>query len=452
MPRRKVALFLCLLLTYGAFVGRPGVNERSRLALTIALVQEGTPAIEGVLAACPAAATSDFSIRGGHIYSNKAPGGPLAAAPVYAALRAAERRAGLDPLGEGPFIANAWAQNLLFNAALVALAAVVLGGVAAEVAGRDVGTAATLAFGVGTIVFPYATVYFSHGTAAALLFLSFAIALREARRAGGPRAARLFGAGLIAGLAGATEYPAAVAAGILAVHVLVRTRSLRAAVAFAAGGVPALALLIAYHTACFGGPLTTAYAFENPVNRPAGLFQAPTPGVLAALTVTPYRGLFLYSPVLAAGAVALVAVAARRGPWRVEAATALAVFVFFLGFTASFNGWRGGAAHGARYLVPAIPFLAIGVGPALAHAPRTTAALAIAGGAVALAVALTGVGVDGDLPFPLRDATLPALLGRDAHPFAWIGPRTAARLAVPAAAWMAWVALASRTAARRAAS
>ena len=98
---------------------------------------------------------------------------------------------------------------------------------------------------------------------------------------------------------------------------------------------------------------------------------------LVMLLVSPFRGLLVSSPVLAAGFAGLAVLVADRRTRSLAAAFAVLVG-FFLLFAASFNGWHGGWAVGPRYLVPALPFLAVPLVVAWRRWPRTAAALAVA--------------------------------------------------------------------------
>src|SRR5207253_1495008 len=87
------------------------------------------------------------------------------------------------------------------------------------------------------------------------------------------------------------------------------------------------------------------------------------------------RGLLLLSPVLIAAAVGL-GLMWRRGFRRESAVAAIVTVVFVLADAAYFLPY-GGNSPGPRFAAPALPFLALGLGPALARLPRTTLVLAL---------------------------------------------------------------------------
>ena len=72
---------------------------------------------------------------------------------------------------------------------------------------------------------------------------------------------------------------------------------------YIAGGLVAGAVLFWYHDAAFGSPFATPYAYQNPLfTAPGGGFlELPKARVLAHITITPYRGIFVYSPAILLG-------------------------------------------------------------------------------------------------------------------------------------------------------
>ena len=120
-------------------------------------------------------------------------------------------------------------------------------------------------------------------------------------------------------------------------------------------------------------------------------------------------GLFAISPVLLfafAGAVVML----RRRVLRRELAMIAAAAAIFVVTNISFNGWHGGSAIGPRYLLPAVPLLAI---PML-FATTMLRPLWIALAAVSIAINLLAAAVDptpgAPIPWPLRDYYLPVFI------------------------------------------
>jgi hypothetical protein len=230
---------------------------------------------------------------------------------------------------------------------------------------------ATLALAFGTTFLPFGTILFDHNLTASVLIGSFYFLRKE-----GVGAA--LGAGVCAGVAVLTNYVAVGAVAALALYAFLSRSSIdtprawdwRRGLLFAAGGLPLAVLLGWYHTVNFGSPLSISNDFQNPVFKdPAGnlgMFGAPSPYVGLLLLVSPYRGVFWLCPVLIAGVVGLLTWLVER-KWVPEARLCLAVFAFFFFVNASFNGYHGGYAAGPRYLVPGMPFLALGLVVAFAR-------------------------------------------------------------------------------------
>ena len=204
--------------------------------------------------------------------------------------------------------------------------------------------AVALIFAFGTYFLAYSTVFFPHVPTAAFLFAAFMMRDRPLL------------AGLFAGAAVLCTYIAIVAVAILFLD------RLRDAWKWVAGGVPCAVILLAYQFACFGAVFRTSIETEGDYFKTPGAFLGvfvfPRLDVLIAVLLTRYRGLFFLSPVLIlaiAGAIWMIRnhVAVR------DLTIALGVFAVFLLVIISFNGWHGGSAIGPRYLLPAVPFLAV---------------------------------------------------------------------------------------------
>src|SRR5687768_17164455 len=89
-PLRAIsASALALWLTTSFFVGAPAWNENSRFALTRAIVEDGSVAIDRFHET-----TGDKAYRDGHYYCDKAPGTSWLAVPAYALVYAVRRPTG----------------------------------------------------------------------------------------------------------------------------------------------------------------------------------------------------------------------------------------------------------------------------------------------------------------------------------------------------------------------
>jgi hypothetical protein len=361
--RLAAGLFLFVFLAHAYFVGALGWNQSARIAATLGFVEPGPDRL--TLRIDPfvnvehrGLATGDWALGSdGHYYPNKAPGVSWLGVPAYAALHALERGLGLDPRSPGVTRLNAIALNLWCSVAWTAGAtALLLAFLAAGGAAPRDALLGALAYAFGTLAFPYDTSVWGHTTAAACLLAALCLAWWP----GGVRAPAP--AGALAGLALLVEYTAALPLVAVGAGLLGRRASWRQRLAFAAGAAPPLLALLAWQHAAFGDAFVTATSRGNPLFRDSGRafggVLGPVSGeALAGLLLSPWRGLFLYSPVLL-GAFAGARQLWRRGE-RAFVGACLAAFAATLLFVASFNAWWGGWAAGPRYLIIAIPLLAV---------------------------------------------------------------------------------------------
>lgn len=393
-----VPLIGALVFSYAFFVGAPAWNQNSRFALTRALVEDRSTAIDQ-----SHHTTGDKSFRDGHFYCDKAPGVSFFAALPYAAYAVVRQVAGTDPptfavrsldpkvrelgtvldpddrlpgdrIGYSPAYRFALYLCTFF---VVVLPTALLGGgamflLARSLSASDQRTAAwaTIAWGLGTPVWVYSTSLYGHALCGAALLAAFAVLELAPRDA--PSSAPLC-AGVLLGAAVLTEYPAAAIAGA-AVLFAWRRRGLRDAMWVAAGGLPWAVLLGSYHALAFGSPLATGYDFVYRAEFAEGMavrygLGMPDPQVALELLFGSFRGLFYLSPVCVLAAWGL-ARGVMRSPHRGRYGAAAVVAVFFWLLNAGYYMWDGGASAGPRHMVPALGFLMLGLIPALQQVPR----------------------------------------------------------------------------------
>lgn len=346
-------LFAMALCAYAYFYQAGGWNQNSRFDLTRALVEQGSASIDAYHHN-----TGDKSRREGHYYCDKAPGVSYLAVPAYAACRAMAA----PPQDEAEFLAwsayasTVWAVGV--PAALAVLAIYFLLGALGISARKS--AAFALAYGLATLAFPYATLLYGHQTSAAFVTIGFALVVRERARETGARASALAAAGSILGAAVAVEYPAAIAVMAICIYAAATITPRRQLLWTVAGLAVMGALVAAYHWSVFGGPFTLPYEFSTQPHRSQGVFMgigAPAPEALWGITFSTYRGLFYSAPWLLLAVPGAIYLWQQR--YRAEVAVCAAVTILYVWLNASLVDWQGGWAMGARYLVPAIPFLVI---------------------------------------------------------------------------------------------
>ncbi len=389
-----------LFLSFVYFYEGGGWNQNSRFDLLRAIVEQHTLRIDAYHEN-----TQDKAHFQGHYYSDKAPGLVFLAVPFALAARPALWVVGIDP--ESP--RGEYALSYLVSACAVALPAALAGACLFFLGLRFVGNATAAAFaalvmGLGTPLWAYASLFWAHALVGACLIFAFASALKL-RDSGDARRDLLWAlaAGLAAGWATVTEYPAAPASAILAVLALsqawphgaaARWRVL-AGVSLGAG--ICLFVLLWYLHAAFGS-FRPSYSYYDPNSfafmQQRGYFGLtyPHPDRLLKLLFGCSRGLFFASP---------VALAAPVGLWwlwrgkahRAAALAAAAIALYYFLFNASFYWWKAGLSFGPRYAGACIPLLCVGLGVAWRRATsvwrRVLAGLALCSVVVALMVVST---------------------------------------------------------------
>jgi hypothetical protein len=430
---------VCIALASALVMQASGWAQVSNFALVRAL-SDGTAEIDPYHWE-----TKDESWYRGHYYSVKSPVLPVLTLPVYEILRRTDaprlayetaksaRKHGSwrwRPLStpEGLYGANRlrtyqvrgrieantpliWALGLLgcvLPAALLMLLVRRMG----ERLEPGYGTAAAVTLGLCTMVLPFSTLYFSHVLAALLGFAAFAVLWRERDRAGGaagePGSGSVPGggslllvalAGLLAGLAFASEYPLALGGAVLGIYALGRRGTrVRRGLAYAAGALAGALPLFVYNLWAFGSITHLSYA--NAVkeqgisghdvlgSNESGFFgvNLPSPKVALELLFSS-KGLFTLAPVLAMGVVGTVLLW-RRGR-RAEAGTIAGVALVYLVYNSGYWLPYGGGTPGPRFLMPLVPFLALPLALAYKRFPVTTFALAVPSALFMLTATLT---------------------------------------------------------------
>ncbi len=264
------------------------------------------------------------------------------------------------------------------------------------------GTAAAVTLGLATIVMTFAAEYFSHVIAAGLGFGAFLLLMRE--REGPPSWRPVAAAGLMAGLAVTFEFQVGLVGVILFVYALTRSglgrasERLRRAGAYAAGAVAGALPMLAFNLWAFGDPLELAYGYA--VDEPGltghdvlglnsdGFFGINPPSLDGAVELLlANRGLLVLTPIVAMAVVGVVLMG-RRGH-RAEANTILAIAAAYFLYNAGYWLPMGGGTPGPRFLIPALPFLALGLAFAYRRFPALTLGLAIPSAIFMLAGSLT---------------------------------------------------------------
>ena len=126
------------------------------------------------------------------------------------------------------------------------------------------------------------------------------------------------------------------------------------------GGLVPISFYFAYNWLCFGSPFSNAYSYlaiKNCIGMACGI-DWPKLSTLYYITLHPFRGLFVQSPVLILTIAGFIAMWKTR-IWRVECALAAFALLAFLLINSGLTLWFAGSTFGPRYLIPMLPFMCL---------------------------------------------------------------------------------------------
>ncbi|HLY27506.1 MAG TPA: hypothetical protein VKQ72_14270, partial [Aggregatilineales bacterium] len=343
----KLCLCCVLLCAYLlVYIDAPEViDEKAILATSVSFVQHGAFDMDEIAAGNDQVSSAgQLGTRGvdGALYAKKGPVTSIALLPL---VFLAEKL---------PWL-SVQATAMLFNALVTALTAVILFGVVLEF-GYQKRTAFVVAliFGLGTLAFAYTSTLFGEPLSGLFILCATFFAYRF-RQSGRMRDSLICGAMLALAIGSNAIYAALLPLAALA---LCWKKPIRALLWF---GLPLLccaALLALFNLLRFGSPLDTGYHFGQGEG-----FTYPFLTGFVALLVSPYRGIFWYSPVLLLaipGWVMLRKTSARSAEFAwISLATVAAQVALF----ASWWAWDGGLGWGPRFLIPALPLMALWLAP-----------------------------------------------------------------------------------------
>lgn len=394
--RTEVLLFLLLLGSYAYFYQSTQHNEAARFDQLRAIVENHTLQINQYW--WNTADVIHYPKDGSdHIYPNKAPGMTLINLVPYVAVSCAV--SSLTHMGFPPWAywhTVVYLTTLLGVGTLSALAAVAIYRIAIELSGdRYFPLLIICAIWLGTLVFPYSTLFFSHAFAGSMLALAFFLLFRLGRDTEATLPRRVLfagGAGLLLGFSVAAEYPTILLAAALfgyALWLIWKCESTWRARGFVfgaclTGAVVAALMLLLYNQAAFGKPLYIPY--ESYARSGADFSRTYSRGwlglqwnglrhffhALATITIYPQIGMlylgfdkwriYACNPVLWLCLPGFVIMLWKR-ELRLEGLLIAGMTFLYVLFVTCYGSspydWAGASYCGSRHLVPLLPFLAL---------------------------------------------------------------------------------------------
>lgn len=395
-----ILALLALTLGYSwMFAGSDSPNERSRIYLAVSLVDSGTVSIQSAIDRY--GGVFDLARVDGEPRCDKAPGASLLGAAVYGAARVVTTKDGWS-LNDLMHLMRFW---LMIPVGLFGflMLRVTLFEIGLDPPAVDVTSVAYL---LGTSAFHYSHAFFGHQIAgSALIGAVGCLLVAERYLDGGVEGERnwvlgargwgriLAGtAGGLAGVAGMTEYPAAIPCVFVAVFALMALvrRDGWAFAAFVAGALPFAAILFGYHIWAFGGPLELPYfhlvqdQFEKVHESGWGGLKMPHWEWFWGGVFSLHRGLLGTSPLFLLVAPGLWAM--WRSGHRRLAVLVFAVTGYYIAFISSWPLWKGGWGYGPRHLVAMMGVAMVPVGAALSACSASWLGQAISRGLIVFSI------------------------------------------------------------------
>lgn len=380
-------------------------HQGSRMAFTAALADGQTLIIDR----WKYLLTADFAVRDGVMLSDKAPGQPFLMVPFYLIGKAIGLPAIQPNLQTPEYFGNLmlWWLSTWTSAIPAAILAALMRRVATQVTNdARAGLAAAVTMAFTTLLLPFANLLFGHVLAACLAYAAWVLADGGTDDPSTISLTRLTWAGVLGGMAVLVEYTAAIVVIILGVQIL--ATNARNLWGYVVGGLPFAVALGLYNWVAWGSPFSFSYSNSGHFagHHAMGLFgiQLPDPGLTIQVLVGE-RGLFLMTPICLAGFFGLFLLL-RDPQTRRVATVSLLIFIAFVFVQGGWSSVTAGASPGPRYVVPALPFLAIGVARFWQWSWLSTVVFSIVGAIPMFAAILTN---------PLAQPTVP---WATAH---WIG-------------------------------
>lgn len=351
-------VFALVLLSASYFFQSSGHNEAARFDQMRSVMEHGEWWIDRF-----ASNTADTIHLDGHTFPNKAPGTTLLGLVPWGLARGAMSALPIHETKQ--LILVTYGLTILMSALPTALISLLM----LRFLSRNGWTLArstllALGYGLGTMAFPWATVFFGHQLSACFAFGAFYLVWSSRWLGGGSPRLRLLLGGLLLGFLPVIEYPGAIASGLIGMYALL-TLGRRGSLLVIAGALLGILPLPAYNQMVLGSPGVLSYSFYKegstfPAHQQGFMGVSwPRLDVLREITFRPRRGLFHANPWLAFALVAPFFVRRIRGLGRefsLSAAMLSAFLLFNSGFGDSIVYWGGAFSFGPRHLLIAIPF------------------------------------------------------------------------------------------------
>ncbi|MBU1152624.1 hypothetical protein KKB84_01440 [bacterium] len=349
--QKEILIFLVIFVSYTYFFHlAPHANSLTRYNLVQAIVYEGRLTIDSYHQN-----TVDKSLYQGHYYSDKAIGTSLFALLPCWLIKISGLKVGIN------FI------YYLLRVITVSLPSALFAVIFYRFLGlfnhsSKYNVWLTFALSLGTLCFPYSTLFYGHQQAAILCFISF-ILIYLLKDNLIPSSLGTILVGFFSGLALITEYTSAIIIMLLFIYLIITLPEKKKLWLYFLFALPSLILLLIYNYLCFENPFVLGYANQAPeiaaeaMGRGFFGFSLPKLSILYTILFSSYRGVFYTSPVLLFSILGFYYLYKERH-LRMEFYICLISTITLFLLNSSFAAWHGGYGIGPRYVIPMLPFMA----------------------------------------------------------------------------------------------
>ena len=348
-------VFLITFVSYSYFFQGGQHNENTRFDLARTLAESGTLEITKY-----AYNSADIISIDKKIYSGKAPGISFLGAPIW------WLSSKIWPLLTDNLILAHNYTCYLITILVVALPSSIMSRYLflflIENLSFKAAIGLTLTYALGTIAFPFSTLFFSHQLSAALCFIAFYICYKN------KSPLQIILAGILAGYSVCVEYPLAIACIWLGLYSLKHIGVKKGAIPLIAGGLIGTTPLIIYNLFAFGKILYTPYSVYAEDSK--NTFAAHKQGILGItvpdlenvnlILLSLNRGILYLNPITIFFFLAIPSLFTQK-KFLYEKCLCLGIILSFFYLNSSFGKGLlyagGGTSVGPRHLIPFLPFL-----------------------------------------------------------------------------------------------
>jgi 4-amino-4-deoxy-L-arabinose transferase-like glycosyltransferase len=385
ISKKELKIFLTFFIIYFIFIFWYGANEDSSFDLTRAIIDEGKLKIDSYYNN-----TNDRSIYNDHYYSNKPIGVPLLASPPYASWKfiyynffsqsfidsnkplpdyttfiAGKNVEFVEYVNLGFLIKMSRILVITFTSCLFSALTVLLIYKISIFFSKNEKYRILLIviYGLATLAFPYATVFFFHSTATFFIFLSFCFLFKAKNDKLYTK--NITFAGLASGYAVITDGLCFLISLFLLIYILTYNRNKKLIILFLITNLLAISPLLVYNFYIFGTPFESIYKYQDPTvwysnswlstKNTFGFNLSFEPFRILRILFFPYIGLFFYYPILILSFYGMIYM---RKNYKVETLLSLLLFLSMTVLISMQEFWYS-INFGSRFLLVTIPFFVL---------------------------------------------------------------------------------------------